>query len=209
LNCFETVILLAGSQIQTSLQPDDVSAAPFVVPRSLTNNVVTPRGATTPRDAFAIIIPQWWMDMSKGIFSDAEKRICLTVAFDSFYVLPRSTTPQNAGTWLLKIVQTSRNREGIKFPKNMQVVICYDMTLDAEGNRAVASHAGLLFKDGKQYVFLEKNGNSAPYVRFDFSDLNDLYRWLFAEIQPTMDRRDLLFAIFSDNKNQSVVKLGN
>lgn len=209
LNCFETVILLAGNLIQTTLQPDDVNAGPFVVPKSLTNNVVAPKGAATPRDAFALIVPKWWMDMSKDVFNDPDKRICLTVALDSFYLLPKSTTPQNAGAWLLKAVQASWKREGIEFPKAMQVVICYDMTLDEQGNRTVASHVGLLFKSGDKYVFLEKNGNSAPYVQFDFSDLNDLYQWLYWEIHPTMDRHDLLFAIFNDNKNQSVVELGN
>jgi hypothetical protein len=208
LNCFETVILLAGDRIQTSLQPDDVSEGPFVVPKSLTNNIVMPRGAATPRDAFAIVTPQWWLDMSKGIFSNQNKRICLTAAFDSFYLLPKSTIAGNEGSMLLTVVQSSWKREGIEFPRNMQIVICYDMTLDSYGNRAVSSHAGLLFKDGQRYVVLEKNGNSAPYVRFDFSDLNDLYQWLFAEIQPTMDIHDALFAIFCDDKGQSIVKLG-
>jgi hypothetical protein len=119
-----------------------------------------------------------------------------------------TTTAENAGSQLLKVVLASWKREGIQFPKNMQVVICYNVTLDMDGNRAVSSHAGLLFEKGGQYVFVEKLGNSAPYVRFDFTNLNDLYLWLFAEIQPTMDKGDLLFAMFNDGKNQSIVELG-
>src|SRR5882762_9138384 len=37
LNCFETVILLGGSLIKTTLQPDDISG-PFAPPLTLTNN---------------------------------------------------------------------------------------------------------------------------------------------------------------------------
>jgi len=207
LNCFETVILVAGSLIKTKLQPDDVSAGPFLPPITVTNNVVTAKAAATPRDAFTLINPPWWIDASKNIFNGPmqDKRICLTAAFDSFYILPGFTTKENAGNELLKLLQSSWKREGMEFPKNIKVVICYDVTMDDQNfSRAVSSHAGLLFQDDEQYVFIEKLGDCAPYVRFDFKDKNDLFLWLRGELDPTMNKDDLLFVSFNDNEGNVI-----
>jgi hypothetical protein len=67
LNCFETVILLAGSLIRTTLQPDDSSAGLFMPPVTVTNHTVTAMPAATPRDAFTLICPPWWIEASKSI----------------------------------------------------------------------------------------------------------------------------------------------
>jgi hypothetical protein len=206
LNCFDTVILMAGSLTQTKPKPDDL-AGPFLAPSTITNNDVRPVAAATPRDAFNEICPEWWQEASKTIFVDSmqAKRICLTAAFDSFYYLPRSTTKENLGNELLQTLRFSWEREGIKFPKEMEIVICYDVTfVDKKGARAVSSHAGLLFRNQDQYVFVEKLGSSAPYVRFDFKDKRDLFNWLRAEIEPTMDKGDFLFASFNDREIREI-----
>jgi hypothetical protein len=85
LNCFDTIILLAGDRMRINFKPDDISG-PFLPPLTTTSNDVVLRVAATPRDAFAIICPSWWREGSKNIFSQGmqDKRICLTAAFDSF-----------------------------------------------------------------------------------------------------------------------------
>lgn len=211
LNCFETVILLAGSLTQTKLKPDDL-AGPFLTPSTITNNDVRVVVAATPRDAFDEICPEWWQEASKTIFTDSmqAKRICLTAAFDSFYYLPRSTTKENLRSKLLQALKFSWDREGIKFPKETEIVICYDVTLvGKKGAHAVSSHAGLLFRNQDQYVFVEKLGSSAPYVRFDFKDKRDLFDWLRAEVEPTMGKGDFLFASFNDSEIEDLDKIGN
>ena len=211
LNCFDTVILLAGNRIQTKLQPDD-PAGPMLAPFTLTNCVVTPRPAATPRDAFSIIYPAWWGKASQGIFSGAmqDKRICLTAAFDAFCYLPLSTTRQNFQKALLNQLRAGWQREGIAFPTNMEVVICYDAVLDGQSApHAVSTHTGLLIPHGNQFVFLEKSGSNGPYVRFDFKDRKDLLAWLRMEIEPTTDNGDLLFATINDREIVSLNETGD
>jgi hypothetical protein len=54
------------------------------------------------------------------------------------------------------------------------------------------------------FLFVEKLGNSAPYVRFDFTEKDDLFVWLRAELEPTMNKSDLLFACFNNHDSTSV-----
>ncbi|MGD0745137.1 MAG: DUF4300 family protein [Verrucomicrobiota bacterium] len=203
LNCFDTVILLAGSLINTKVQPDDISGL-FLSPFTMTNGDVTLRVAATPRDAFAIICPPWWIEASKSIFSGSmqNKRICLTAAFDSFYFLPASTTRENLKNTLLKILQSNWKRQGITFPKNVEVVIYHSVALNE--HNSLASHAGLLFQDYNQYIYIEKAGASGPYVRLDFTDKSDLFTWHQAGIKPTTDKRNFLFATFNDHEIEAL-----
>jgi hypothetical protein len=207
LNCFDTVILLAGSLIHTKLQPDDVSG-PFLSPFTATNNDVTLRVAATPRDAFTVICPPWWIDASKNIFSESmqNKRICLTAAFDSFCFLPASATRENLRGTLLKILQSNWKRQGITFPKNVEVVIYHSVALNE--HNSLTSHAGLLFQDHNQYIYIEKAGASGPYVRLDFTDKSDLFTWYKAAIKPTTDKGNLLFATFNDREIDSLNETG-
>ncbi|MEJ0090340.1 MAG: DUF4300 family protein [Limisphaerales bacterium] len=211
LNCFDTVILLAGSLLQTNLKPDDL-AGPFLAPSTLTNNEVRPVVVATPQDAFNVISPRWWQETSKTIFTNflQAKRICLTAALDSFYILPRSTTKENLGDKLLQTLRLSWERQGIVFPREMEIVICYDVKcVDGKGPQAVSSHVGLLFRNQDQHIFIEKLGMSAPYVRFDFKDKKDLFYWLRAEIEPTMGKGEFLFASFNDREIEDLGKIGN
>ena len=207
LNCFETVILLTGNLIHTTLRPDGVSAGPFLPAITTTNHNVVTKPVATPQDAFAIMVPSWWAEASKPIFDGPmqDKRICLEAAFQSFYFLPRSTTRENFGGNLLQLLRAIWKREGIEFPHNMDMVICYDAVFDGEhGSSAVSSHAGMLFRNDEQYVFIEKLGTNAPYVRFDFRNKKDLFIWLRGELGPTMDKEDLLFATFNDSQIESL-----
>ena len=203
LNCFETVILLAGNLIQTTLQPDEISG-PFLPPLTITNHAhaTIPSIAATPKDAFSVIysqsLPQL-EDSKKKIFrgSMKDKRICLTAAFNSYYFLPLSTTRENLGNNLLQVLQTNWKRQGIKFPENMEIVICYEARLDPTYDaHAVSSHVGLLFRNDEQYVFIEKLGTSAPYVRLDFKVKKDLLDWLRAEIEPIVVKARIFISFF-------------
>jgi hypothetical protein len=211
LNCFDTVILLAGDLIQIKAQPDDM-IGPLLAPATTTNHVVLPRAAATPRDAFAEIYPLWLGNSSGDIFDDTskDKRISLIAALDSYYFLPNSTTRQNFGGRLLQSIRLSRQRFGVKFPKNVEVVICYNAFIDPQKvASAVSSHVGLLFQDKTHYVFIEKLGVTAPYVRLDFTDKKDLLVWLRAEIEPIKDKHEFLLASFDDREIDDLDEDGN
>jgi hypothetical protein len=201
LNCFETVILLAGSQMQTELNPDDL-AGPFVAPVTVTNHTVTGKAAATPRDAFNAIYPASWREYSTNIFSEAmqAKRICITASLDSFYVLSESTKRADIGKTLLRVLQATWQRHALKFPTNAEVVNCYCYMSFNGASQVVCSHTGLLFHNHDQFVFIDKCGVAAPYARFDFKDKNDLLLWLHEEIKPTMNKGDLFVVSFNDKE---------
>lgn len=112
LNCFDNVILLAGNLTQTGLQPDALSG-PFLVPVTVTNNVVSMVVEETPRDAFNATYPSWHIEASKAVFGESmqNKRICLTAAFNSYCILPHSVTRDNLGSSLLKVLQNDWKRQ--------------------------------------------------------------------------------------------------
>jgi uncharacterized protein DUF4300 len=212
LNCFDTMILLAGNLIQTKLQPDEI-AGPFLVPATKTNHVMMTEVAATPRDAFNEIWPSFWLEATKNAFSETmqNKRICLTTAFDSYYYLPLSTTKENFGDRLLQMLRSRWKQQEVKFPKNIKIVICYNAMLDAPQNiaNALSSHVGLLFQNREQYVFIEKLGVSAPYVQIDFNSKKDILVWLRAEIEPIMDKREFLLVSFNDLEVKSLDDVGD
>lgn len=207
LNCFDTAILLEGNLIQVKVQPDDI-IGPLLAPATQTNHVVIPKVAATPRDAFSEIYPPWWNGSSDAFNESMQnKRICLTAAFDSFYFLPFSTTRENFKARLLQLLQSSWKKFGVKFPKNAEVVICYNAFIDPQKDaQAVSSHVGLLFQNGEQYVFIEKLGVTAPYVRFDFTDKKDLLIWLKSEIEPIEGEHEFLLVSFNDNEIEDLEK---
>lgn len=197
LNCFDTLILLAGNLIQTTLKPDDISG-PFLPPLTTTNNDVVLRVAATPKDAFTIVCPAWWLEASKSIFSVSiqDKRICLMAAFDFFHFLPSCTTREDLASKLLKTLQVSWKSQGIVFPTNLAVVFFHSVALNE--HNSTTSHAGLLFRNNDRFVYIEKAGSSGPYVRLDFTEKKDLFIWYKAAIKPTADQGNLSFATFND-----------
>ena len=69
---------------------------------------------------------------------------------------------------------------------------------------SVPSHAGLLFHNHGQYVYIEKAGSSGPFVRLDFQDKHDLLTWFNAAIRPTGAKENMMFATFNDKEIESV-----
>jgi len=94
----------------------------------------------------------------------------------------------------------------------MEVVICESAVVQPRGAYearvftpfANATHAGLLFKNGGKFIYIEKVGSSGPYVRLDFTDKKDLLFWLKTLIRPTINGSDHLFAIFNGSEVDSL-----
>jgi hypothetical protein len=214
LDCFDNVILLAGTAMQTKLQPDDLSG-PFLAAVTTTNFVVNMAVEETPRDAFNFTYSLYARETTKLVFGGArqDKHICLTTALDSYCTLTHQTTENNLGGSLLRVLQAQWKQQGIIFPTNMEVVICESAVLPSpsEANTvpwlapfSVATHAGLLFKNHGQFVYIEKAGSYGPYVRLDFTDKEDLLFWLKTLLRPATDERDRLFAIFNGSEVDSL-----
>jgi hypothetical protein len=103
---------------------------------------------------------------------------------------------------LLKVLQSSWHGLGVMFPTNQDVVIFHSISV--KEHNALASHAGLLFKNQGKYVYIEKAGSSGPYVRIDFMDMSDLFSWYKAAIKQPADKGNPLFATFNDQKIESL-----
>ena len=216
MDCFDNVILLAGSSIQTKLQPDAL-AGPFLVAITVPTNsfVVSMAVEETARDSFNAIYPPSARERTKLVFGGPrqDKHMCLTAASDSYCMLPHQTTGNDLGISLLKVLQAQWKQEGIIFPSNMEVVICESAVLvppDVASNTPFyapfgsATHAGLMFKNHGGFVYIEKAGSNGPYVRLDFEDKKDLLFWLKTLLKPTTADRDHLFAIFNGVEVESL-----
>lgn len=211
LNCFDTVILIAGNLIQTELQPDALSGPFLVSTPPNTNNIGIMAIEETARDAFNATYPSWHIEASKAVFGESRqnKRICLTAVLDSYCILPRSTTEDNLQSSLLKVLQSNWKRQGIIFPTNMEIVVCHDATLNDSNAPFAASftattHMGLLFQNHDGYIYLEKDGVSGPYVRLDFTNKRDLLPWLKSVIESTAGKNSRLFATFNGSEIESL-----
>jgi len=216
MNCFDNVILLVGSSIQTKLQPDAL-AGPFLVEIKVptTSFVVNMAVEETARDSFNAIYPPSARERTKLVFGGPREdgHMCLTAAFDSYCMLPHKTTGNDLGISLLKVLQAQWKQEGIIFPSNMEVVICESAVIvppDVASNTPFyapfgsATHAGLMFKNHGGFVYIEKAGFDGPYVRLDFKDKTDLLLWLKTLVKPTTAERDHLFAIFNGSQVYSL-----
>jgi hypothetical protein len=58
----------------------------------------------------------------------------------------------------------------------------------------------LLLHNCGEYVYIEKAGNSGPFVRLDFADKRDLLSWFNAAIRPTEAKENMFFATFNDKE---------
>ena len=215
MNCFDSVILLAGSLMQTKVRPDAL-CGPFLTPVTLTNNIVNMVVEATARDAYIASHPAWFAETTKAVWGESQENqhICLLPAFDSYFILPHATNPSNLADNLLQVLQAEWKRQGIVFPSNIEIVICYSAVWNQDGPAflapfANATHAGLLFRDHDRYVYLEKAGASGPYVRLDFADKRDLLPWLKSLIEPTITERDHLFATFNRRESTHCESLDN
>ena len=181
LTCFDLVILLTDGLTQVENGPDEL-VGPFVPAWISTNGGTYPGLTATARDAFAVSCPSWYVDRTQDIMgaSKRDARMCLLAGFFCFHVLPGSTSDAELPSTLLKVLRGSWARQGIRFPTNLDVVLCHQASLP--DNKVLTSHAGLLLKRHDGYTYVEKAGGCGPFVRVDFEDLQDLNIWIGAEL---------------------------
>jgi hypothetical protein len=180
LNCFDTVFLLAGSKLRTTLKPDDLTG-PFLVwtfstelgpSKPWTIPAATPRDAFTAqyedgRDYGQISTPKFPQNMR-------EARLCLTAALFSLNVLPRNAFT-NTSAAVLPVLEAGWHRRGVTFPTEFEVVLLHLV----DGLMLRTSHAGLLFPRGNQFTYIEKTCADGYFVRLDVSERKDIFEWLW------------------------------
>ena len=209
-NCFDVVTLLAGNLMQTGVGPDD-PCGPLVVPVTVTNHEVRMAIVGTYRDAFSLTRPEGFTKASDAIFgpSKENKHICLAGAIETYSILPSSTTIGNLKSTLLMTLKTGWKRQTIVFPTHLEIVICHSVKISTNPDPLhppfdIPAHAGILLKIRNQFVFLEKEGATGPYVRLDFESKQDLLPWLKSVIEPAMSGDENLFATFNDQEIESL-----
>ena len=67
LNCFDAVIGLAVDRLWTRLQPDEI-LGPILVSHTTTNGAFMILPVATARDAFALVYPAWYREVTEGAF---------------------------------------------------------------------------------------------------------------------------------------------
>lgn len=132
----------------------------------------------TARDAFNDSYPPQYRDEVTNLFpaSLLNDRILLTAGLSGAYVLPKSTTEQQVGKNLLAVIQQAWRQQGIRFPKQFQIVLCHDLYFPRL--TVVSTHAGLLFKEKTGYCYLEKMSFNGPFLRLDLHDKKQLNLFL-------------------------------
>jgi len=176
-NCFDMVILLAGESLHTTVRPDDI-AGPFLAPYTPTNGSFRVSPRATARDAFTVVYPQWYREVSEPAFPQAQldSRICLTAALFRCHPLPQSTTEESLPDAVMKVLRASWGRLEMKFPANFEVVQCHEVSFPE--HFLVTAHLGLLFPRKHGFTYIDKGGGSGPFVRLDFEDRTELITWL-------------------------------
>ncbi len=176
-NCFDTIVALAGKVLRTSLRPNDI-AGPFLVPYTPTNGSFTILPRATARDAFTLAYPPWYRDVTETALPESmrDARISLTAALFRCHMLPQSGTEETLRDGVLSALRSSWKQQDMKFPARFEVVLCHEVSLPQRW--FVTAHAGLLFRRGRGYTYVEKSGGSGPFVRLDFDDKADLLTWL-------------------------------
>ena len=182
-NCFDTVFLLAGARLRTTLKPDD-SGWPFLVWACCDTNrgptaswIIT---AATPRAAFEA---QYETGRDYGRVSTIEfpedmrdSRICLTAALFGASVLPASALTNCSSEVVFPVLRSSWLHSGVTFPSNFEVLIVHL----PDGLMLRASHAGLLFPRGREFTYIEKTGGTGYFMRLDVSEKTDVFEWVRA-----------------------------
>ena len=178
-NCFDTILLLAGDGLQSSLRPDDVLGS-FLVPHTETNGTFRFLPVTTAQQAFAATYAPWYRAAGESIMPQRmiEPRTRLTAALFRCHALPAPMTEHRLGEGVMEALRADWKLQGLGFPPKCEVVLVHEV--DFPQRRIVTAHGGVLFAREGSWVYLEKDGGSGPFVRLDFDDKADLRVWLSA-----------------------------
>lgn len=200
INCFDTVILLAGNGISSNLKPDK-TAGPFLV--SSSTNRETIFAVTTTQEAFLQQCPIWYMEATEPFIPSSLRntRINLNAFFFRYYELPALTNENTLKENVMNTLRENWRSQSLKFPGNVEVVLCHQVN---PAKRVFnTDHAGLLIPRVKGYTYIEKAGGSGPFVRLDFDSRTDLIPWLTAMYEMYSGSRDgytNFFVTFNDTQ---------
>jgi hypothetical protein len=197
-NCFDTAIALAGGEMRFGFQPDD-NVGPFMVSVNTTNGEGITLTATA-RDAFAAMCEPTPVEAFQGVFppSMRDAQVCLNAGLFCWHLLPRSTHEEDLEAAVIKSLRAGWKRQALSFPRNLEVVLCHKA--DLEAHTICTPHAGILFRRGKGYTYLEKAGGRGPFLRLELDNSADLLPWLSAGFDEREHRFAHLFATFNDSR---------
>ena len=192
INCFDAVILLTKDRLRADSHVDE-RAGPFVVQRPLTNGTSALAIAATPSDAFKLFSPEWYLRMTDDFIpkSLSNERAYLAAAIFRYYVVPDSTPSERIESVVMKTLDSAWKKLGLVFPKTCELVLCHQGDFAPEffpTKMFGTTHAGVLFRNKRNYVYLEKTGGSGPFVRLDFDDRKELITWLAAHLGGEVNR---------------------
>jgi hypothetical protein len=202
-NCFDTVILLAGNRLRTGLVSDDPSI-PFII-STVSNRVESVTMVATARDAFSRLYPPWYQDATESCFPQRtrENRISLTAVLAGWHLLPLSVRNDDLAAKGFAVLRASWRAQDLRFPRDLEVVLYHRMCIATD--TICTAHAGLFFRTGADYTYIEKAGGSGPYVRLDFTDKADLLCWLCAKSTEAERNTSRFFATFNDSSIEELI----
>jgi hypothetical protein len=197
LNCFDSVILLANHQLRTALKPNE-STAKFFVTTQTTNGIESTE-VTTAIEAFTKKYPAWYRDITDYTFPQPlqDVRISLTAAFFRSHSLPDSVKEEHLRVSVLETIRRDCRSQKVSFPRSFEVILKHQVHFPT--HTFATTHAGLLFRRGKGYMYLEKAGGAGPFLRADFENRADLVPWLASGFRGLEHEHTHLFATFNDS----------
>jgi len=204
INCFDTVILLAGNGVRLNLKPDE-TAGPFLV--SSSTNYETILVADTTRAAFLELCPTWYTEATEALIPSSlrDTRINLNASFSRWHKLPSSTNERTLQDNVMNTLRESWQRQDLKFPAQMEIVLCHRVNLEKLVFNT--DHAGVLIPRRNGYTYFEKAGGSGPFVRLDFDSRADLVPWLRAMYELYKGPRGAytnFFVTFNDSRIENL-----
>jgi hypothetical protein len=198
LNCFDTMILLTSGRLKAESKPDDLKL-PYFFAMPMTNGDSILTVAATARDMFDQKYPSWYRAVTESTMANcaAADRMVMTAILFCDYMLPISTTQNTVEANVGATLQNQWRRHGLRFPKNCEVVLCYEVSVPR--HYFSTAHCGVLFRHGNGFTYLEKAGMTGPFVRIDVREKKDLLPWLGAMFMWSKDDFTHSFTTFNDS----------
>lgn len=184
INCFDVVLSLVASQMCVNITTGELKDGPFLAVQPPDQGAWFVAVATVD-DAFTVEYAAWYtnyVSLTSGMTWD-DKVKCLLVSLYSWHVLPR-TSHENMKTEVSDVLNSRRERIGVRFPSTMQVTLLHRVSTNY--HVFVTDHAGLLIPRDHGYTYLEKAGGQGPFARIDLTDINDLRDYYASMISDRM-----------------------
>ncbi|HMC27010.1 MAG TPA: hypothetical protein VKM56_04355 [Verrucomicrobiae bacterium] len=196
-NCFDTVIAITADRLRVSRRDDEI-VGPILVPNNKTNGQFKISTVFNAKEAFMLAYPIWYRQITEGTLpkSTGDSRRPLTAALLRCHTLSTNGIDKDVGRAVIDSLRASWKRQGLGFPKNVEVVLCHEVSVPK--GLLCTAHAGVLVRRERGYTYLEKAGGSGPFVRLDIEDRSDLFPWLSAIFEAGKFGYTHHFATFND-----------